>query len=225
MFSRSRRCLNFLENNDKVNFDNYQSEILNQNKIGIKDYKKKFNTYETLDEVCHDLKEGKRISIIGNQFLCYMNKITYTKKCFKCYTKNNQLIIYFGNGKSIFLPKFFPDKILDSENVFIVDLSGDKACLIEEIFDNNKKYQNMFESIKSIGNVNNLEKTKMSMTNLLSYNVDKNELKKFKNYNFYLNEEEKNSSYENEKINQENNVNNINGTKNGKRKIKTTMPK
>ena len=203
-------CLNFLENNDKVNFDNYQSEILNQNKIGNKDYIKKFNTYETLDEVCHDLKKGKRISIIGHQFLCYMNKITYTKKCFKCYTKNNQLIIYFGNGKSIFIPKFFPDKILDSENVFIVDLSGDKACLIEAIFDNNKKYQNMFESIKSIGSVNNsLEKTKMSMTNLLSYNVDKNELKKFKNYNFYLNEEEKNNSYY-EKENLEQKKNNEN---------------
>ena len=200
-------CLNFLENNDKVNFDNYQSEILNQNKIGNKDYIKKFNTYETLDEVCHDLKKGKRISIIGHQFLCYMNKITYTKKCFKCYTKNNQLIIYFGNGKSIFIPKFFPDKILDSENVFIVDLSWDKACLIEAIFDNNKKYQNMFESIKSIGSVNNsLEKTKMSMTNLLSYNVDKNELKKFKNYNFYFNEEEKNNSYyEKENLEQKNN--------------------
>ena len=203
-------CLNFLENNDKVNFDNYQSEILNQNKIGNKDYIKKFNTYETLDEVCHDLKKGKRISIIGHQFLCYMNKITYTKKCFKCYTKNNQLIIYFGNGKSIFIPKFFPDKILDSENVFIVDLSGDKACLIEAIFDNNKKYQNMFESIKSIGSVNNsLEKTKMSMTNLLSYNVDKNELKKFKNYNFYFNEEEKNNSYY-EKENLEQKKNNEN---------------
>ena len=203
-------CLNFLENNDKVNFDNYQSEILNQNKRGNKDYIKKFNTYETLDEVCHDLKKGKRISIIGHQFLCYMNKITYTKKCFKCYTKNNQLIIYFGNGKSIFIPKFFPDKILDSENVFIVDLSGDKACLIEAIFDNNKKYQNMFESIKSIGSVNNsLEKTKMSMTNLLSYNVDKNELKKFKNYNFYLNEEEKNNSYY-EKENLEQKKNNEN---------------
>ena len=203
-------CLNFLENNDKVNFDNYQSEILNQNKIGNKDYIKKFNTYETLDEVCHDLKKGKRISIIGHQFLCYMNKITYTKKCFKCYTKNNQLIIYFGNGKSIFIPKFFPDKILDSENIFIVDLSGDKACLIEAIFDNNKKYQNMFESIKSIGSVNNsLEKTKMSMTNLLSYNVDKNELKKFKNYNFYLNEEEKNNSYY-EKENLEQKKNNEN---------------
>ena len=203
-------CLNFLENNDKVNFDNYQSEILNQNKIGNKDYIKKFNTYETLDEVCHDLKKGKRISIIGHQFLCYMNKITYTKKCFKCYTKNNQLIIYFGNGKSIFIPKFFPDKILDSENVFIVDLSWDKACLIEAIFDNNKKYQNMFESIKSIGSVNNsLEKTKMSMTNLLSYNVDKNELKKFKNYNFYLNEEEKNNSYY-EKENLEQKKNNEN---------------
>ena len=203
-------CLNFLENNDKVNFDNYQNEILNQNKIGNKDYIKKFNTYETLDEVCHDLKKGKRISIIGHQFLCYMNKITYTKKCFKCYTKNNQLIIYFGNGKSIFIPKFFPDKILDSENVFIVDLSGDKACLIEAIFDNNKKYQNMFESIKSIGSVNNsLEKTKMSMTNLLSYNVDKNELKNFKNYNFYLNEEEKNNSYY-EKENLEQKKNNEN---------------
>ena len=200
-------CLNFLENNDKVNFDNYQSEILNQNKIGNKDYIKKFNTYETLDEVCHDLKKGKRISIIGHQFLCYMNKITYTKKCFKCYTKNNQLIIYFGNGKSIFIPKFFPDKILDSENVFIVDLSGDKACLIEAIFDNNKKYQNMFESIKSIGSVNNsLEKTKMSMTNLLSYNVDKNELKNFKNYNFYLKKKEKNNSYyEKENLEQKNN--------------------
>ena len=31
----------------------------------------------------------------------------------------------------------------------------------------------------------------MSMTHLLSYDIDKNELKKFKKYNFYLNEEEK----------------------------------
>ena len=158
-----------------------------------------------MDEVCQSLKKGGRISIIGNQFLCYMNKITYTKKCFKCYTKNNQLIIYFGNGKSIFIPVFFPNKILESENVFIVDLPGDKTSLIEAIFDNNKRYQNMFESIKNIKDINNLENSKTTMTNLLSYNVDKNELKKFKNYNFYLNEEEKNNSYDKEDMNQQNN--------------------
>ena len=184
--------INFIENCDKISFDNYQSEIHNQNQVGQKNIKK-LKIYETLDEVCDSLKKGGRISIIGHQFLCYMNEITYTKKCFKCYTKNNQLIIYFGNGKCFFIPRFFPDKILDSENVYIVDLPGDKTCLIEAIFDNNKKYQNMFESIKSIGSKNNLQNSKMTMTNLLSYNVDKNELKKFKNYNFYLNEEEKNN--------------------------------
>ena len=198
-------CLNFLENSDRVNFDNYQCELINQNQSIKKNSITKFNTYETLDEVCQSLKKGGRISIIGNEFLCYMNKITYTKKCFKCYTKNNQLIIYFGNGKSIFIPVFFPNKILESENVFILDLPGDKTSLIEAIFDNNKRYQNMFESIKNIKDINNLENSQTTMTNLLSYNVDKNELKKFKNYNFYLNEEEKNNSYDKEDMNQQNN--------------------
>ena len=48
------------------------------------------------------------------------------------------------------------------------------------------------------------------MTNLLSYDVDKNELKKFKIYNFYLNEEEKNNeNYENKNTyqQQDNNIN------------------
>ena len=186
--------IDYLENCDNVNFEKFQIELLSQNQTLSKKLKK-FEMYETLDEVCHALKKGGRISVIGNQFLCYVNKITYTKKCFKCYTKNNQLVIYFGGGKSIFIPNFFLDKILDSENVYIVDLPGDKNCFVEAIFDNKNRYQNMYESIKNCGN--NL---KMSMTNLLSYDVDKNELKKFKNYNFYINEEEKNSE-ENKNIN------------------------
>ena len=199
-------CIEFLENCDSINFNKYQ--LNNQN---LQKNSQKFKLYQTLDEVCDSLKRGGRISIIGHDILCYLNKITYTKKCFKCYTKNNQLIIYFGQGKSIFIPKFIPNKILDSENVFIVDLQGDKNCFIEAIFDNNCRYQNMYESIKSCGNKaqNNL---KMSMTNLLSYDINKDELKKFKNYNFYFNEEEKNNDNNiigNQNINQqENNVNN-----------------
>ena len=53
--------------------------------------------------------------------------------------------------KNLFIPKFFPDKILDSENVYVVDLSCDKTCLMEAIFDNNNIYQNMYESIESCG--------------------------------------------------------------------------
>ena len=202
-------CLEFLDNCDNINFQKFQIDSMNQNQNIPKNFKK-FKIYETLDEVCHSLKKGGRISIIGNQFLCYINKVTYAKKCFKCYTKNNQLIIYFGEGKSIFIPKFFPNKILDSENVFIVDLPGDKDIFLEAIFDNKMRYQNMYESIKSCGNKlgNNL---KMSMSNLLSYDVDKNELKKFKNYNFYMNEEEKNNNvYENKNVYQPKNVNDIN---------------
>ena len=202
-------CLEFFDNCDNINFQKFQIDSMNQNPNVQKNFKK-FEIYETLDEVCHSLKKGGRISIIGNQFLCYINKITYAKKCFKCYTKNNQLIIYFGEGKSIFIPKFFPNKILDSENVFIVDLPVDIDIFIGAIFDNNMRYQNMFESIKSCVNKigNNL---KMNMSNLLSYDVDKNELKKFKNYNFYLNEEEKNNNiYEDKNAYQPKNVNDIN---------------
>ena len=188
-------CVDFLENCDNVNFEKFQVELLNQNQY-VKSNLRKFETYETLDEVCHTLKKGGRISVVGNQFLCYVNKITYTKKCFKCYTKNNQLIIYFGGGKSIFIPKFYLNKVLDSENVYIVDLPGDKNCFVEAIFDKKNKYPNMYESIKSCGN--NL---KLSMTNLLSYDVDKNELKKFKTYNFYINEEEKNSGNDDKNMN------------------------
>ena len=204
-------CLDFLENCDTINFEKFQIKLLNQKQNLQKNFRKKFVSYETLDEVCHSLKKGGRISVIGNQFLCYVNNTTYTKKCFKCYTKNNQLIIYFGSGKSIFIPKFFPDKILDSENVFIVDLPGDNNCFIEAIFDNNNRYQNMYESIKSCGS--KIDKDlKMSMTNLLSYDVDKNEMKKFKNYNFYLNEEEKNNDFENnnKNINKQENIISVN---------------
>lgn len=204
-------CLEFFENCDNINFNKIQLELLEQNQ-GRQKPMNKFKIYETLDEVCNSLKKGGRISVIGNQYLCYVNKITYTKKCFKCYTKNNQLIIYFGNGKSIFIPKFFPDKILDSENVFIVDLPGDQACLVEAIFDNKNKYPNMYESIKSCGSKDELN-NKMFMTDLLNYDVNKNELKKFKNYNFYINEEEKNNEPDNKNIykkdKQEIDVNNI----------------
>ena len=97
--------IDYLENCDNVNFEKFQIELLSQNQTLSKKLKK-FEMYETLDEVCHALKKGGRLSVIGNQFLCYVNKITYTKKCFKCYTKNNQLVIYFGGGKSIFIPNF-----------------------------------------------------------------------------------------------------------------------
>ena len=202
-------CVEFFENCDNINFEKFQIELLNQNQ-NVKKNIKKFDIYETLDEVCHSLKKGKRISLIGNQFLCYVNKITYTKKCFKCYTKNNNLIIYFGDGKSFFIPNFFINKILDSENVFIVDLPEDKNCFIEAIFDNNNQYQNMYESIKSCQS--KTEKNfKMNMTNLLSYDVDSNELKKFKNYNFYINEDEKNNNDENQIMYQQGgDVDNIN---------------
>ena len=184
-------CLQFLENCDSENFKNFQLNLINQNQTFQKN-KKKLKIYQTLDEVCNTLKKGGRIAIIGQQFLCYLNKITYTKKCFKCYSKNNQLIIYFGQGKSIFIPDFFLNKILDSENVYIIDLQGDKTCFIEAVFDNNNRYQNFYESIKSCGNKVQ-DNLKVSMTNLLSYDINKDELKKFKNYNFYFNEEEKNN--------------------------------
>ena len=203
-------CLKFLENCDSENFKNFQLNLINQNQTFQKN-KKKFKIYQTLDEVCNTLKKGGRIAIIGQQFLCYLNKITYTKKCFKCYSKNNQLIIYFGQGKSIFIPDFFLNKILDSENVYIIDLQGDKTCFIEAVFDNNNRYQNFYESIKSCGNKVQ-DNLKVSMTNLLSYDINKDELKKCKNYNFYFNEEEKNNdNYENKGIIQQdfNNNNNI----------------
>ena len=51
----------------------------------------------------------------------------------------------------------------------------------------------------------------MNMTNLLSYDIDKNEFKKFKTYNFYLNEEEKNhENYDNNKNTYQQQDNNIN---------------
>ena len=42
--------INFIENCDKISFDNYQSEIHNQNQVGQKNIKK-LKIYETLDEV------------------------------------------------------------------------------------------------------------------------------------------------------------------------------
>ena len=71
-------CLDFFENWDNIGFDKFQIDLINQNqneKIIIK-----LKTYETLDEVCHFLKKGGRISIIENQFLIIIYKIYFIYK-------------------------------------------------------------------------------------------------------------------------------------------------
>ena len=206
-------CLEFLENYDKINFDKKQTELYNENKIKNKI---KFKCFETLNEVCHLLKNNKRISIISKQFFCYINNITYSPTVFNYYTKNNQLIIYFGTGKSLFIPNYYVDKKLDSENIYIIDLPENKQSFIEAIF-KNQNMSDTFHGDKSLS---------MSMNTLLNYTINKNSMKQNKTYNFYLNDEDNiiyssinpqinnntgsfNYSY-NININNSNNNNNIN---------------
>ena len=171
------KCRELLENYDKIKFDELQTELFHQNSIKNKiDLK----SYETLDEVCNSLKHNKRISIISQRFFCYLNKITYSPTMFNYYTKNNQLIIYFGTGKCLFIPNYLPNKKLDSENIYITDLPENKQTFIESIF----KYQNM--SYTLIGE-NSLSR---NMSTLLSYSINKDSMKKNKSYNFYSNEDD-----------------------------------
>ena len=169
-------CLEFLENHDKINFDKKQIELYKNNTII---HKINLKSYETLDEVCNSLKHNKRISIISQQFFCYLNKITYTPTVFNFYTKNNQLIIYFGTGKSLFIPNYYPDKTLDSENIYIIDLPQNKQSFIESIF----KTQNLSDSF------NGDKSLSLSMNTLLNYNINRNSLKRNNSYNFYSNKD------------------------------------
>ena len=169
-------CLEFLENHDKINFDKKQIELYKNNTII---HKINLKSYETLDEVCNSLKHNKRISIISQQFFCYLNKITYTPTVFNFYTKNNQLIIYFGTGKSLFIPSYYPDKTLESENIFIIDLPQNKQSFIESIF----KTQNLSDSF------NGDKSLSLSMNTLLNYNINRNSLKRNNSYNFYSNKD------------------------------------
>ena len=169
-------CLEFLENHDKINFDKKQMELHMKNTII---HKINLKSYETLDEVCNSLKHNKRISIVSQQFFCYLNKITYTPTVFNFYTKNNQLIIYFGTGKSLFIPNYYPDKKLESEDIYIIDLPQNKQSFIESIFKN----QNMSDSFNGDKNLS------LSMNTLLNYNINKNSMKRNNSYNFYSNKE------------------------------------
>ena len=196
------QCLEFLENYDRINFDKKQIELFKENAI-----KNKINlkSFETLDEVCHSLKRNNRISIISRQFFCYLNKITYSPTVFNYYTKNNQLIIYFGTGKSLFIPYYVPNKKLDSENIYIIDLPENKHIFIDSIFKN----QNMSDTLLGDKSIS------LSMYNLLNYTVNKNGMKKKKTYNFYSNEEDdvininpSISNKNNMNINYSNNINN-----------------
>jgi len=198
--------LEYLENNDKINFDKKQFELrkgtINRNKIN-------FRSYKTLDEVCHSLKHNKRISIVGHQFFCYIDSMTYTPKVFEYYTKNNQLLIYFGEGKCLFIPDFsrYEEKKLTAEEIFIVDLPEDKKIFINCIF----TYPNMSDSFQGKRNIS------LNMTNLLEYIINKNILnRKFKTYNYYFIDDENNKNIENININKYtiNNINNINNLNN-----------
>ena len=191
-------CLEFLENHDKINFDKKQIELNKHNTVF---HKINLKAYETLDEVCNSLKHNKRISIISHQFFCYLNKITYTPTVFNFYTKNNQLIIYFGTGKSLFFPNYDPDKKLESENVYIIDLPQNKQSFIESIF----KTQNMSDSFNGDKNLS------LSMNTLLNYTINKNSIKRNNSYNFYSNKENNYSDINIPKNNQIDNININNG--------------
>ena len=169
-------CLDILENHDKINFDKKQIELYKKNSIF---HNINLKSFETIDEVCNSLKHNKRISIISQQFFCYLNKTTYTPTIFNFYTKNNQLIIYFGTGKSLFLPNYDPDKKLESENIYIIDLPQNKQNFIESIFKN----QNLSDSF------NGNKTLSLNKNTLLNYTINKNSMKRNNSYNFYSNKE------------------------------------
>ena len=184
-------CLEFLENYDQINFEKKQFELFqgkfNKNRMN-------FKAYETINEICEALKHNKRISVISQQFYCYLNNITYTPTMFNYYIKNNQLIIYFGTGKCLFIPDYSPEKKLDSENIFVIDLPQKKTSFIEGIFKN----QNMSDTF------NSKKSMPMNINNLMNFTINKNSLKKDKTYNFY---QENDDFLDKNKFNKSNNVN------------------
>ena len=206
-------CLELLENYDKINFDKKQIQLYKENPIF---HNINLKSYETLDEVCNLLKHNKRISIISQQFFCYLNQITYTPILFNYYTKNNQLLIYFGTGKSIFIPNYYIDKKLDSENIYIVDLPQNKQSFIESIF-KNRNMSDILQGEKSLP---------INMSNLLNYTIKKDSMKKSGSFNFYLNDidnfgksisnlhsTKNNMNYNDSKLNISNNINDNNSKK------------
>ena len=184
-------CLEFLENYDQINFEKKQFELFqgkfNKNRMN-------FKAYETINEICEALKHNKRISVISQQFYCYLNNITYTPTMFNYYIKNNQLIIYFGTGKCLFIPDYSPEKKLDSENIFVIDLPQNKTSFIEGIFKN----QNMSDTF------NSKKSMPMNINNLMNFTINKNSMKKDKTYNFY---QEDDDFLDKNKFNKSNNVN------------------
>ena len=184
-------CLEFLENYDQINFEKKQLELFegkfNKNRMN-------FKPYETINEICEALKHNKRISVISQQFLCYLNNITYSPTMFNYYIKNNQLIIYFGTGKCLFIPDYAPEKKLDSENVFIIDLPQNKTSFIEGIFKND----NMSDTFHSRKNLSTI------VNNLLNFTINKNSMKKDRTYNFYQEDDDFLCNF---KTNKSNNIN------------------
>ena len=192
-------CIEFLENDDYMGFYNKQYELFKENSIKNKF---KFNSFQNLEEVCNALKHNRKIYIISRDFFLYLNKVTYTPKVFNYYIKNNQLFIYFGEQKGIFISYFTLDKNqkLNCEDIFIVDLPENKKIFVEAIF----KYPNMSDSFEGGKNIS------LNLINLLNYTINKNTLnKKFKTYNFYLDDNIENISG-NININTKNNNNIIN---------------
>ena len=165
--------LQFLELDDSIGFYNFQVNSTKSNNNLSVSIKNSFdlNAYESMDEVCYCLLKKKKFAIISQNFYCYMKNVTYPPKVFRYYSKNNQLIIYFGEGNSLFIEKYFSSIFPEIKHkfVYVVDLPEEKSVFIENIF----KPNNLYHTIQNgIGIYD-------KMTKLLDYNINMNLVKTY----------------------------------------------
>ena len=97
--------------------------------------------------------------------------MTYPPKVFKYYSKNNQLIIYFGEANSLFISKYYSSLYTEIKHkyIYVVDLPEEKSTFIEKIF----KPDNLYNTIQNGIGVYD------KMTKLLEYNINMNLVKTY----------------------------------------------
>ena len=165
--------IKFLELNDSIGFFKFQIDNIKSDNNFDTSIKNSFDlkAYESMDEVCYSLLKKKKFAIVGQCFYCYIKNVTYLPKVFRYYSKNNQLIIYFGEGNSLFITKYFsaiyPE--IKHKYIYVVDLPEEKSTFIEKIF----KPDNLYNTIQNGIGVYD------KMTKLLEYNINMNLVKTY----------------------------------------------
>ena len=201
--------LKFLELDDSIGFYNFQINNVKPNDNFSTSIKNTYelNVYESMDEVCYCLLKKKKFAIISQYFYSYIKNVTYPPKVFRYYSKNNQLIIYFGEGNSLFITKYFSSLYPEIKHkyVYVVDLPEEKSKFIENIFKPNNLYNTIQNGIGIYDKMTKLLDYNINMNLVKTYNpsnkMNNNDDYRFNNYyysqsnNGFLNEKDNDDNY------------------------------